>query len=433
MPNGFLGRRRNPLDLFGGGTMPYLGAPGGYGGAAAGAAPVPSKTALQRYQESLEGRPEREEPVPISRKRRLGAALAAFAARFGGGPGAGLAVGQQITGAPRRAQEAEYQRGLEKWEADRREAELAYTLKGEESRRGQYAEEAKRLAAGEAREATEFASPAAAAERMAPPGAAGTIKTAQGIMQWNPETRRFDIPAGQAPPKEAKRVGSPFAAEVYGTPEEKAAAGEYQKGQLEKTVEAEQRGFERFQGRLTSQEQVKMRTEVRKLADVARKAETLSRKMQDILSEVEQTGTISGPQSMVLLSNHIAMTFGAVKGARMGRDMIMEHLRARSMPQGMEALARRILQGGNLSMKQAEEFVELARIRRFREWQSVVETANARGVDVGMIGVPTEIQGAVLGTQGIEIREGTIQRNKKTGEQRIRRNGKWEPYQGPVQ
>ena len=128
MPNGFLGRRRNPLDLFGGGTMPYLGAPGGYGGGrAAGVAPAPQRTALQRYQEYPD-RPAREEPVPISRKRRLGAALAAFAARFGGGPGAGLAVGQQITGAPRRAQEEEYQRGLEEWEAGREKAREAYTL-----------------------------------------------------------------------------------------------------------------------------------------------------------------------------------------------------------------------------------------------------------------------------------------------------------------
>lgn len=127
MPNGFLGRRRNPLELFGGGTMPYMNAPGGYGGRAAGVAPAPQRTALQRYQEYPD-RPTREEPVEISKKRRLGAALAAFAARFGGGPGAGLAVGQQITGAPRRAQEAEYQRGLEEWEAGREKAREAYTL-----------------------------------------------------------------------------------------------------------------------------------------------------------------------------------------------------------------------------------------------------------------------------------------------------------------
>lgn len=131
MPNGFLGRRRNPLELFDGGTMPYLGAPGGYGGRTAGVAPAPQRTALQRYQEYPD-RPTREEPVEISKKRRLGAALAAFAARFGGGPGAGLAVGQQITGAPRRAQEAEYQRGLEEWEAGREKAREAYTL-GRES------------------------------------------------------------------------------------------------------------------------------------------------------------------------------------------------------------------------------------------------------------------------------------------------------------
>lgn len=132
MPNGLFGRQRNPLDLFGGGTMPYLGAPGGFPGRAAGvAAPAPRKNRLQVLQ-GYPARPEREEPVPISRKRRLGAALAAFAARFGGGPGAGTRVGEQITGAPRRAQEEQYQRGLKEWEAGREGAERAYTL-GRES------------------------------------------------------------------------------------------------------------------------------------------------------------------------------------------------------------------------------------------------------------------------------------------------------------
>lgn len=128
MPNGFLGRRRNPLDLFGGGTMPYLSAPGGYGGQAAGtAAPAPRRTALQQLQ-GYRDRPQREKPVPIGWKRRLAAAAAAFGAGFGGGPQAGLAVGQQITGGPRRVQEAEYQRGLEEWEAGREKAREAYTL-----------------------------------------------------------------------------------------------------------------------------------------------------------------------------------------------------------------------------------------------------------------------------------------------------------------
>ncbi len=104
MPNGWFGQQRNPLDLFGGG-----------------------KTALQTLQRYPD-RPKREAPVPVGWKRRLGGAAAAFAARFGGGPGAGTRVGEQIVGAPRRAQEAEYQRGLEEWEAGRTGAEEAYTL-----------------------------------------------------------------------------------------------------------------------------------------------------------------------------------------------------------------------------------------------------------------------------------------------------------------
>ncbi len=205
MPNGWFGQRRNPLDLFGGGTMPYLSAPGGHPGpVAAVAAPVPRKiTSLQRLLK-YPSRPKREEPAPIGWKRRLAGAAAAFAAGFGGGTGAGLAVGKQITGAPRRAQEARYQRGLEEWEEGRRGELEAYTLEGEEQRRGQQTAE-------EARKAEEFASPAAVAGRTTVPVPRRAPPTTRVMgtetKQYNRETGEWETvgPAPVYPDREPQR------------------------------------------------------------------------------------------------------------------------------------------------------------------------------------------------------------------------------------
>jgi len=54
---------------------------------------------------------------PVSRGRRIGAAFAAFAARFGGAPGAGTRVGQQIIQAPYQQKIADYRRQYEAWKS----------------------------------------------------------------------------------------------------------------------------------------------------------------------------------------------------------------------------------------------------------------------------------------------------------------------------
>ena len=61
--------------------------------------------------------PEPPEMEPVSRGRRIGAALAAFAARFGGEPGAGTRVGQQIIQAPYQQKIAEYRRQYGDWKS----------------------------------------------------------------------------------------------------------------------------------------------------------------------------------------------------------------------------------------------------------------------------------------------------------------------------
>ncbi len=61
-------------------------------------------------------------PAPgLSKKRRIGAAIATFAAELGR-PGAGYEVGQQILYGPREREEREHERGLEAWQQGLEEA-----------------------------------------------------------------------------------------------------------------------------------------------------------------------------------------------------------------------------------------------------------------------------------------------------------------------
>lgn len=96
-------------------------------------------------------------------------------------------------------------------------------------------------------------------------------------------------------------------------------------------------------------------------------AKRLYKTMQDTLGRIESgKSTAPGADDMVLLSNHIAMTFGTVKGARTGKDLIEAHLRARSLPDNLSVIATRVFNGEQLTPGQRREFVELA-ARRVNE------------------------------------------------------------------
>lgn len=91
-------------------------------------------------------------------------------------------------------------------------------------------------------------------------------------------------------------------------------------------------------------------------------AEKMLNVMQDTYNRVSSgQSQAPGADDMVLLSNHLAMTFGGVKGARTGKDLIEAHLKARSLPDALAAAAERVLSGGQLTPGQRQEFVELAK------------------------------------------------------------------------
>ncbi len=96
-------------------------------------------------------------------------------------------------------------------------------------------------------------------------------------------------------------------------------------------------------------------------------AQNLVASMQDTLIRIKsgQSKAI-GADDMNLLSSHLAMTFGTVKGARTGRDLIREHVNARDLGDKMQVIMENVLNGSQLSPGQREEFVHLAE-QRFDE------------------------------------------------------------------
>lgn len=103
------------------------------------------------------------------------------------------------------------------------------------------------------------------------------------------------------------------------------------------------------------------------MKEVVESAGTLigARRMYESMMQAAKNSTLrpSGPDDMVLLSLHMSMTFGDVKGARMGRDLIEAHMRTRSLPDSMQVLANKVLNGERLSENQRRQFLQAARDR----------------------------------------------------------------------
>jgi hypothetical protein len=121
----------------------------------------------------------------------------------------------------------------------------------------------------------------------------------------------------------------------------------------------------------------------------ARGMDRLESAQRQILQGVEKRGDmgiagggpyLNGPESMQFVANHIAMTFGAVKGARVGRDIIEQHIKARDLDQSVEAAAQKVLSGGVITYSQAQQMMDTAKINRKSAWQQAQAAATQYGV-----------------------------------------------------
>jgi len=88
----------------------------------------------------------------------------------------------------------------------------------------------------------------------------------------------------------------------------------------------------------------------------------------------------TGAQSMLALSTHLSTTFGNVKGSRVTKDMIQEHLGARSVPDNALVAVQRLVSGDVLSPKQWAAFNDLITDSRNKQWDNAVSNAHYRGL-----------------------------------------------------
>lgn len=88
----------------------------------------------------------------------------------------------------------------------------------------------------------------------------------------------------------------------------------------------------------------------------------------------------TGAQSMLLLSQHLSTTFGNVKGSRVTRDMIQEHLHARSVSDSALVAVQKLTNGDQLSPAQWNAFTDLISQSRTFGYQAAIDQARALGI-----------------------------------------------------
>lgn len=88
----------------------------------------------------------------------------------------------------------------------------------------------------------------------------------------------------------------------------------------------------------------------------------------------------TGAQSMLALSTHLSTTFGNVKGSRVTKDMIQEHLGARSVSDNALVAVQKLTSGDVLSPKQWAAFSDLITDSRNKQWDNAVSNAHYRGL-----------------------------------------------------
>lgn len=93
----------------------------------------------------------------------------------------------------------------------------------------------------------------------------------------------------------------------------------------------------------------------------------------------------TGAQSMLMLSTHLSTTFGGVKGARVTKDMIQEHLGARSVSDGALVAVQKLTNGDQLSPQQWDAFHALITDSRKQSWQAAVNQAQRLHVPVDFL------------------------------------------------
>ena len=100
----------------------------------------------------------------------------------------------------------------------------------------------------------------------------------------------------------------------------------------------------------------------------------------------------AGSKSIQMLSYHMANTFGNVKGARIGKDLIQKHLGARSVSDAAQVAVQKLYDGDQLSSAQWDAYFSMVRDSRDETWRTLVDDAQADGRPMDYIAVPQDLR-----------------------------------------
>ena len=129
----------------------------------------------------------------------------------------------------------------------------------------------------------------------------------------------------------------------------------------------------------------------------ANDVETGYQKFQDAYKDYK-AGAKTGAASMVALSQHLATTFGSVKGARLNKDLIAEHKDAIGAFDRIQRFGEMLSSGQQLSDSQWKEFGNLIANTRKLAWQTSVKEANRANLPVNFL--PKDLQKELNPQQG---------------------------------
>jgi len=120
----------------------------------------------------------------------------------------------------------------------------------------------------------------------------------------------------------------------------------------------------------------------------------------------------TGAQSMLMLSQHLQTTFGTVKGARVTKDMIHEHLGARSIGDAAEVAINRLVNGDALSPDQWQAFHQLIHQSRNESWKIATKEAARKHIPIDFL--PPDLQ--TINKNGVQYTMGEDGQYHKAGE-----------------
>lgn len=125
--------------------------------------------------------------------------------------------------------------------------------------------------------------------------------------------------------------------------------------------------------------------------------ETIYRLSSNVYNEYQQLRKQgkdfpTGAQSVQMLANHISGTFGNVKGARITKDLIEQHMGARNISDSAKVAIQNLTSGGKLSPAQWDAFFSMIGQSRDETWRSILDDAQALGRPLDYIAFPADLR-----------------------------------------